>query len=205
MTRARPMRQDAVRNQQFVLDAARDVLSEHGTEATMELIAARAGVGVGTVYRNFPNKHLLIEALVRSIFDELVSAARDSLTRSDGSGLERFLHILGRSFAEHRGYAAMLVGHLPADCGADQLRTLLVQLLERAQAAGRIGAWVTPGDVMCCIWAIRGVVETSGAVAASAWQRHLDIQLSALRRAEAASTRPSVSARQLATIAAVRA
>jgi hypothetical protein len=93
-----------------------------------------------------------------------------------GSGFERFLHILGRTFAEHRGYAGMLVGHLRADCGAGQLRTLLVQLLERAQAAGRIGAWVTPGDVMCCIWAIRGVAETSGAVAGSAWQRHLDIQ-----------------------------
>src|SRR4051812_30461265 len=122
---ARPMRRDAVRNHQLVLDAAREVLSEFGTEATMELIALRAGVGIGTVYRHFPNKDALIDALVIAIYEQLIYAARQALEQENGTGLADFLRVLGGSFAEHRGYAKMLVGRTPPGCDASLLRKLI--------------------------------------------------------------------------------
>ena len=197
----RAVRRDAVRNQRLVLDAARDVLSEHGTDATMELIASRAGVGIGTVYRHFPNKDALVDALVAAIYEQLIAAATDALGHG-GIGLDEFLRVLGRSFAEHRGYARMLVGHTRSESGAKTLRAAIGELLGHAKAAGEIGADVTLGDIMTTIWAIRGIVETSGAVAEGAWERHLDIHLAALRANAVASAQTSITARQLARISA---
>ncbi len=198
----RPMRRDAVRNQQSVLEAARAVLSEAGTEATMELIAARAGVGVGTVYRHFPNKEALVDALVTAIYAHLIAAARAGLARGDGTGLADFLRTLGTSFAEHRGYARMLVGHASPECGAETLRRLIAELLEQARDAGQVGSDVVLGDVMTTIWALRGVVETSGAVAPHAWQRHLNLHLAGLRAGSGSSGTRGLTAAQLARIAA---
>jgi AcrR family transcriptional regulator len=195
----RAVRRDAVRNQRLVLDAARDVLSKDGTDATMELIASRAGVGVGTVYRHFPNKEALVDALVVAIYEQLIAAAKTALSRG-GSGLEEFLRVLGRSFAEHRGYARMLVGHTRGDCGARTLRTMLGKLLTHAKDANEIGAEVTLGDIMTTIWAIRGIVETSGAVSEGAWERHLDIHLAALRANSIASVQSSITTQQLSRI-----
>jgi AcrR family transcriptional regulator len=194
------MRRDAVRNQRSVLEAARAVLSESGTDASMELIAVRAGVGVGTVYRHFPNKGALIDALVRAIYEELISAARIALDRGDGTGLAEFLRTLGASFAEHRGYARMLVGHTPLDCGAELLRKLIAQLLEQGKAAAKINAQITLGDIMTTIWGLRGIVETSGEVAPRAWERHLDIHLTALQAESITTGRPSLTAGQLTRI-----
>lgn len=196
----RPIRRDALRNQQRVLKAARDVLAEHGTDATMELIASRAGVGIGTVYRHFPTKDALIDELVALIVSDLTASARASLARADGTGLEAFLRVLGRSFAEHRGYAHLLVGRTPAQCGAEQLRRLIGELLEQAKQHGRIGADIGIGDIMATVWAIRGIIETSAGVTPRAWLRHLDLHLAALGPAAGRSDHPAISERQLARI-----
>jgi AcrR family transcriptional regulator len=201
VTDARPMRRDAVRNQRLVLDAAAAVLSEYGTDATMELIASRAGVGVGTIYRNYPNKDALTDALVQSIFDELLTAGRAALELPAGTGLEQLLRALGESMSQHRGYARMLVGHIRAASGSEQLREQLARLVEQARTAGELGSWVTLGDVMSLVWALRGVVETTGAVAPTAWERLLEVHLRALREPDPASRRAGVSARQLERIA----
>lgn len=197
----RATRRDSLRNQQLVLDAARDVLSVHGTEATMELIAARAGVGIGTVYRHFPNKQALVDALVTAILVELNTAAATAAEHG-GSGLEEFLRVLARSFATHRGYARMLAGSIHATSGADNLRSMIAQLLRQAREHGDVGPDIALGDVMCTIWALRGIIETSGATTASAWERHLDIHLAALRSPQIPSAHPPLTTQQLATIAA---
>ena len=194
------MRRDAARNQERVLVAARDLLDEHGPDATMELIAARAGVGVGTVYRRFPTKDALIDELVRLILADLIAEAREAL--SDADGLRTVLFALGRSFTEHRGYAHLLVGRAPAECGAEVLRGLLAELLRNAKAHGQVAADVTLGDVMALIWAVRGIVESSAAVTSRAWQRHLDLHLRALGGGAGASDLPTMSARDLDRIAA---
>ena len=198
-THSRPMRRDAVRNQQLVIVAARDVLSEFGTDASMELIASRAGVGVGTVYRRFPNKEALVDEIARLMLSELVEEARRALALGDGTGLEVFLRELGHSLVKHRGCADKLIGHSSTG-SVEQLRDLVGELLDQAKHSGRVGPDIELGDVMTGAWALRGIVETSGGVAPDAWQRYLDIHLAGLRAAGGVSTRPAVTRSQLQEI-----
>ena len=88
-------RRDAVRNYHRVVAAAREVLGESGAEASMEEIAARAGVGIGTVYRRFASKDALIDELLRLAMEQTVAAAERALARTDGHGLEEFLRAMG--------------------------------------------------------------------------------------------------------------
>lgn len=199
-TLPRPARRDAARNQQLVTDAARFVLAEHGLDASMELIAARAGVGIGTVYRNFPTKDALIDELIRDIFDDLIAAA--TAARAEVDGLEQFLRHLGSSFVEHRGYSDLLVGRSRAECAAQELREEIARLTAEAKRCGRLAAWVSFGDVMATVWAMRGVIVTGGAAAGDTWRRFLDIQLAALRVTAPATTQPPLSAIQLTRITA---
>ncbi|MFE7753184.1 TetR/AcrR family transcriptional regulator [Streptomyces sp. NPDC057428] len=196
---ARRLRRDAVRNQQLIVDAAWQVVSEFGTNASMELIASRAGVGVGTVYRRFPSKEALVDELIRLVHGEHIEAAQLALARGDGSGMERFLRVLGSSLGEHRGFGEKLVSRSNA-AHADQLRSLVGALLGQAQERGRVRPDITLGDVMTTVWAIRGIITTSGSVAPHAWQRHLDLQLAGMRSTTSPSDRPGVTTEELGRI-----
>src|SRR5687768_10426070 len=72
----RPLRADARRNRERVLEGARAVFAEHGRDAQMDDVAKRAGVGVGTVYRHFPTKEALVSALALSLFEQVLASAR---------------------------------------------------------------------------------------------------------------------------------
>ncbi|MGH3251811.1 MAG: TetR/AcrR family transcriptional regulator [Trebonia sp.] len=176
-------RRDAVRNYHRILEAARDVLGESGADASMEEIAARAGVGVGTVYRRFANKDALIDELLRLSMDEGLAAAGQALACPGGEGLEWLLRGLGTLFAGHARYAHLLLERSADGASALQIRTALEELTARALAAGTVTPGVTIGDVMALIWAMRGLTETTGGVAPQAWQRFLDIHLAGLRSA----------------------
>ncbi|MCE0540009.1 TetR/AcrR family transcriptional regulator [Kineosporia rhizophila] len=195
----RPMRKDAARNSGAVLTAAREVISEFGVEASMELIASRAGVGVGTLYRHYPNKQALVDELVRIILDELISTARAGLEDERGHGLETFLRAFGRSLARHHGYSAKLFSPGNSD-HQQKLNALIADLHTQACEHGRISAEVSLGDVRALMWALRGIVAVTGQNAPDAWQRHLDLHLAALRIEPVPSTRPSVTAEQLQRI-----
>ena len=78
---------------------------------------------------------------------------------------------------------------------------MIAQLLLQAREHGHVSADVALGDVMCTIWALRGIVETSGAISPDAWKRHLDIHLAALRATDLPTARPPLTPRQLAAIA----
>ena len=196
----RPMRRDAARNQELVLAAARTVLSEFGTEASMELVASRAGVGVGTVYRRFANKEALIDELIRLSYDEVQDASRRALAAPGGAGLELFLRGLGALFAAHAKYAHLLLQRSNSSAASAQVRGVLEELTARALAAGTLNPGVTLADVMALIWAIRGITETAGGVAPGAWQRFLDIHLAGLCTPGPLSDAPPLSAQQLAEL-----
>ncbi len=74
----RPMRADARRNRERLVSAARDVFAEQGSDASMEAIAKHAGVGIGTLYRHFPNRFDIVEAVYRDDVEELVRAAEQA-------------------------------------------------------------------------------------------------------------------------------
>ena len=181
-------RRDAVRNYHRILAAARDVLGESGPEASMEEIAARAGVGVGTVYRHFASKDALIDELLRLALEEILTSAGRALARTDGSGLEEFLRAVGQSFADHARYANLFVqrrtegatvepdtsrlgrAHRPCRCG----RHGQPRHHPRRRPGARLGdARARPG----------GGGRRPGDVAPGAWPRFLDIHLAGLRAA----------------------
>ena len=198
---ALPARRDAVRNYHRILAAARDVLGEYGAEASMEEIAARAGVGVGTVYRRFASKDALIDELLRLALEEVLSSADQALARTDGLGLEDLLRGLGQSFADHAGYASLLLQRNTDVTAARRILAVIDELTARATAAGTVNQDVTSGDVMAVIWAVRGLVQSVGDVAPRAWQRFLDIQLAGLRAAGPLSSAPPLTSRQLSRLA----
>jgi len=197
-TPARRPRRDAARNHQLVIEAARELLGEYGPDASMEQIAARAGVGVGTVYRRFPGKESLVAELVTLVTAELVEVGRQLLAHDDGTGLEEFLRVIGQSFEDHRRWAGLLLPCAPpARSSGSEVRAQLALLLDNAHRAGTIAAEVRLGDVMVLIWGLRGLLESSGEVAPNAWRRYLDIHLAGLRSTEPLSSMPPITAAQL--------
>jgi AcrR family transcriptional regulator len=193
-------RRDAVRNYHRVLEAAREVLGEYGADASMEEIAARAGVGVGTVYRRFANKDALIDELLRLSMDEGLDAARAALACPGGAGLERFLRGLGALFAAHARYAHLLLERSADGPAALEVRAATEELTKRALAAGTLNPCATYADVMALIWAMRGLTEVTGGAAPGTWQRFLDIHLAGLMAPGPLSATPPMSAGQLAEL-----
>jgi AcrR family transcriptional regulator len=193
-------RRDAVRNYHRVLEAAREVLGESGADASMEEIAARAGVGVGTVYRRFASKDALIDELLRLSMEEALEAARQALACPEGEGLEHYLRGLGTVFAAHARYAHLLLERSSDGAAAAEMRAAVDELAARAREAGTLNPEVTYADVMALIWAMRGLTVTTGGVAPEAWQRFLDIHLAGLRAAGPLSDRPAMSPGQLAEL-----
>lgn len=136
------MRADAKKNYDHVLAVARDVFTEQGADASLRDVARRAEVGLGTLYRHFPNREALLEALLRSSFDALATRA-DELHAS-GNSANALLVWLQEIIAfthEHRGVIAPMVtaiedpdSALHASCVT--LRAAGAVLLARAQADG---------------------------------------------------------------------
>ena len=173
--------QTKLKNREAILDAARDVFSESGANASMEEIAARAGVGIGTVYRKFASKDALIDELLRLALEEVTAAAERALARTDGHGLDELLRAIGQSFADHARYANLLLER-PADPAVGRLiRAAIVELTARAAAAGTVDPGITAADVMALVWALRGLVQAPGELTPQGWQRFLDIHLAGLR------------------------
>ena len=197
------VRRDAVRNYHRIREAAREVLGESGADASMEEIAARAGVGVGTVYRRFASKDALIDELLQLALEEILQSTERALARTDGHGLEELLRAFGQSFADHARYANLLLQR-PADAATGRrIRAAIDELTARASAAGTVNPGVTPGDIVALIWAMRGLVQAAGEMAPAAWQRFLDIQLAGMRAAGPLSSAPAMSSRQLSRLAPV--
>src|SRR4051812_1636118 len=105
------LRRDAERNRQRILAAAADAFAAGGLGVTMDEIARDAGVGVGTVYRRFPDKELLIEALFEQRIDDLVALAEAARDDPDPfAGLERFFESFLAMQAADRGLKEVLIG-----------------------------------------------------------------------------------------------
>jgi AcrR family transcriptional regulator len=179
----RALRRDARRNHERILDAAREVFGEAGAAATIEEIAARAGVGVGTVYRRFTSKDALIDELLRLALEQLTAAAEQALARADGYGLHELLRAFGRSFAEHARYATLLLEREPDAAATGRIRAAVGELTGRAVAAGTVSSGITTADTLALASALRGLVQTHGDLGPDAWQRFLDIHLAGLSHA----------------------
>jgi AcrR family transcriptional regulator len=149
----RPKRADARRNYEKVLAAAREAFAEGGEATSLEEIARRAGVGIGTLYRNFPNRQALLEAVY---VDEVEEVCRSAAELADAEPWEAFNGWVDRLIgylATKRALAAELLDYMDQDASLFKAcRTSLFEagqpLLQRAQEAGAVRPDVTIADVI---------------------------------------------------------
>jgi AcrR family transcriptional regulator len=149
-----PVRADARRNMDALLKAAMAVFAELGVDAPMRTIAARAGVGVGTLYRHFPQRSDLIKAIIRREVEAQVAAAADlAAAHTPGEALALWLGRLVEFVSAKRGLGPALHSGDPAyqalpEFVFGQLVPALRGLLDVAAASGEIRGDVDPGDLL---------------------------------------------------------
>jgi len=149
----RPRRADAQRNRDRLLGAAAEAFAERGTDASLEEVARRAGVGIGTLYRHFPTRDDVVAALIAGEVEGLVALGDQLLAADDaGTALRTWLAALIRHVTRYRGLASSLVD---ARCGEGRLseschrqEAAAAALVERAQRAGAVRPDVTVADVL---------------------------------------------------------
>src|SRR5271169_2272721 len=151
---ARRPRADAVRNRERVLEAAKAVFSAGGPDASLEGVARHAGVGIGTLYRHFPTREALFEAVYRREVDQLGELAeRLANEAAPVEALRRWLHANVRLIATKKGMVAALAlaAHRPSELHAyssDRLTKAVGSLLDRAAKAGDIRGDITAEDLL---------------------------------------------------------
>ena len=184
-TEPRAQRADARRNRERVLESARAVFAERGLDAQIDEIARGAGVGVGTVYRHFPTKEELLEALAQARFEGLAEHARQALDATDGwQGFVDFMTYSARVMAEDR-LLSEAMDQRPEACGRAasgvQLIELVGALVDRAKATGELREDTGPWDVPGLICGIGRAERAAPGAPALTWERHLEIILAGLR------------------------
>ena len=182
----RPVRADAVKNRQRILEAAEATFASEGLAVPVDTVAERAGVGVGTLYRHFPTKEALFEAIVVTRLEDLVAEAQTAAAAEDPtSALFAFLrHFAGQASAKHDLFDAMGAAgiDIKSQCAetVDELKAAVEGLVERVQAAGTIRSDVRADEIIGLIMGTCQAAQNSGLDEAAS-QRMLDIVCDGIR------------------------
>jgi AcrR family transcriptional regulator len=184
----RPLRRDAERNRRRILAAAAEVLSERGLDATLDDVARAAGVGVGTVYRRFPDKESLIEELFRERIDAMVATAEQALTEPDPwQALVSYLDFAIALMAGNMGLRQLLMfstyGKERITYARDQMRPVITRLVQRAQASGDLRPDFAGTDVKMIVFMLSSVAEYASVSRPDLWRRYLALLIDGLRPA----------------------
>jgi AcrR family transcriptional regulator len=181
---ATTLRADAERNRERILEAARRSFAEDGLDIGVDEIARRAGVGIGTLYRRFPTKASLVEAIFEDRLDTLQPAIDHALAADDPwEALAELIHVTVARQADDHGFGQMVVLRLGPDAVPARIRRRffgpLEELLARAQRAGVVRRDVIADD-------LPAIVRMAGASALGAaspddCRRHVELLLDGLR------------------------
>jgi len=188
------LRSDARRNRERLVASAHELFAVSGLDVPVEEITRHAGVGMGTLYRHFPTKEDLIDAVLEDAFTGLLDAAKEAADAEDAwAGLTSFLE---RALAEHVGnrglkdiIAMRAHGRERTEALRARIRPLLRRLIERAQEQGSLRADFAPEDLPLVFWSADRVIEATAGVSPDFWRRYLALLLDGLR-AEAATPLP---------------
>jgi AcrR family transcriptional regulator len=165
---ARPKRADARRNYEKILAAAREAFAAGGEATSLEEIARRAEVGIGTLYRNFPNRQALLEALYLDEVEEVCRSARELEAADPWQALETWFERFIAYVATKRALAHELLNYMDVDAPLFQTcRTSLYSaggpLLRRAQEAGAVRPDVSFPEIMQMVMGIAKIPTTDAA------------------------------------------
>ncbi len=194
-TTLRPLRRDAAKNRDRLMAAAARVFDAQGLDASVTEIARAAGVGMGTLYRRFPTKEALIDAVVDDVLDATVQMAEEACACAGGTGLEQFLHATASFQAEHAGCLPRLW-----DTDHEAVKTargLIATLLTDAKEHGRVRQDLTATDLTIAMFAIRGAIESTLPSAPGAWRRLLDLLIAGMRPSDDALPSPPITTAML--------
>jgi AcrR family transcriptional regulator len=189
----RPLRRDAERNRQRILRAAAEVFTTRGLQASLDDVARHAGVGVGTVYRRFPDKESLAEALFEERIQAMVALAEKALAEPDSwTGLVSFLENACTQLATDRGLREILMfatyGRVRIERGRARMQPLVTRLVERAQRDGKLRSDLRPTDMLFIEFMLTSAARYAEPVKPEIWRRYLALITDALRPARAGTT-----------------
>lgn len=171
------LRRDAQRNRERLVEAARVAFAERGLDVPLEEIARRAGVSIGTLYNRFPTRNALAAAVFADREETVRQIAGHALTMTDAwAGFVHFAEQLCRLMAEDRGWNDLAARRAP-----ETGRAMMVELIERAQAAGALRDDFTLTDMTFVVWSMTGTIAATREVAPDVWRRHLGFVLDGLR------------------------
>jgi AcrR family transcriptional regulator len=178
-------RSDARRNRERVLAAAQEVFATRGLDTQMDEVAARAGVGLGTVYRHFPTKAALAATLIADSFDIMASAAQDAINGSDAgqAALEDALRMTLRILETNAGARAAMnspvnTEHAEVLTALENFLGKLQEALAWAQADGTVRADITAQDLGMILCGISSAIDSRSY---SGWERHLALLIDGVR------------------------
>ncbi|GAC1373848.1 MAG: TetR/AcrR family transcriptional regulator [Actinomycetota bacterium] len=182
----RPLRADARRNRERVLQAAEVLFAEGGLKVQIEQVAQRAGVGVGTVCRNFPTKQALVDAVLTGMCESLLADAQAALVEPDAGGsFRRFFAAMADFQARHLAFAEEMAADMDLPTSAvavkASLRDAVDELVSRAQACGAIRPDIGPGDMAMLFSGIAHAASWAGECAPTLRQRYVAIVMDGLR------------------------
>ncbi len=175
-------RVDARRNHARLVATARTLLARDGLDVSVREIARESGVGVGTVYRHFPTRDDLIDAVLEEAFEEILAAGEHALAAGDAwLGFTGFIDETLELTARNRGFKDVVEneerGRGRAASMRARLRPMTTELIRRAQEAGALRADFTPEDLSLVFWGTDRVID----LAPDSWRRHLGFVLDGLR------------------------
>jgi AcrR family transcriptional regulator len=176
------LRADAARNRERILTAAAKLFADRGLEATLDDIAAQAGVGVGTVYRRFPNKEALVEALFEKSVDQIVELALEAEDAEDSwGGLVFFLEHATQMQAEDFGLRDVMLhstyGQDRVAQAKDRILPVVTALVRRAQQDGNLRDDFVTADIPIIELMLASVAWYTSDIAPELWRRYLGIVL----------------------------
>lgn len=185
-TTGRPLRKDAERNRQRVLEAARDLFAVRGLEPNLNDVAHHAGVGVGTVYRRFATKAELLEALFEDGLDQLTALAETALRQPHSwQGFAWYVEQMCEITATDRGLREMAFGKSYVcdrlNAAHERLVPVLRELVERAQEDGHLRPELSSTDIPIFGLLAGTVSEFAGHVDNELWRRYVVILLEGIR------------------------
>lgn len=187
----RPLRRDAERNRQLILDTAKTVFAQRGLEASLDEVAHEAGLGVGTVYRRFPNRDALIDALFDDMLASIERIVAESLALPRAwDGLLHFMTAMLESQGRDKALRDLMLSRQKYldQCERDKDEVLretvepaLYAMIDRAKAEGDLRPDVVPTDVGVLLISAVGVVDFTSPVDSEVWHRHLAVLVDGLR------------------------
>jgi AcrR family transcriptional regulator len=198
------LRRDAQRNRDAIVAAARQLFCDHGLQAPLEQVARHAGVGIATLYRRFPNRAALLDAVLADNLHAHLDAATQALAMDDPwDGFASYLEESCRLQATDRGLNDVMGMRFPHATAVEAAKTrlfeLVGQLVDRAQRSGQLRADLTLEDLAFLNWGnARILAAVRAAGVPDAWQRHLGLLLDGFRAERAHPLpQPPLSPRQV--------